>query len=111
MSDSNPDPRKEAVAQEVLTLASRALGETLGLQAVCASLMTELAKLDASPQDKLGGIVANIQGMVHSVAMLSRAIGGPHTDDMMKVVTQVVDQICSMAEAALQASEAPPKTL
>ena len=101
--------RAPNVRQEIVAVVERALGETLALQAICATLMAEIARLDTSPQDRLGNLVASIQGMVHSVAVLAETRGQAQTKEMMRVVTQVVDQICSMAEASLQASGEPPK--
>jgi hypothetical protein len=85
----------EDVTRELLQFAREARLENVALQSVCAALLAEIAILHASPGDKLGAMVASLQGMAHGVAREVDEQG------LTPTITKVIENVCSMAEAIL----------
>jgi hypothetical protein len=76
--------------------------ESATLKGICGILLAEIALLDKSPNEKLGSLVASIQGIVHQTAAIAQTVGNADTKAMAQVASGVVEVVCSTAEVALQ---------
>ncbi len=72
------------------------------LKGICGILLAEIALLDKSPNEKLGSLVASIQGIVHQTAAIAQTVGNADIKAMAKVASGVVEAVCSTAEVVLQ---------
>jgi len=90
----------------MLQLIAEARSENVALQAVCAGLLAEVAYLSGNDREgKLAQMLSGLQGMAHGLALLARS---EQIDT--QIVTQTIERICTMAEAALPPRNRPSET-